>query len=167
MKKKIGLITIFNKKTIIAALTGISLLAVLSMTACTTSKTDLVNEGEACTTSKTGWVINGEKWYYYDDQGVMLKNTTVEGKTLGADGAMVSEAATPASPSEGWHSENGNVYYIVDNSYVKGWLLTSVSEDERKWFYFDEQGVMVNNTTLNIDGKDYIFASDGVCTNIE
>lgn len=69
--------TILNKKTIIAALTGITLLAALSMTACTSSKTDLVIEGEACTTSKTGWVMDGEKWYYYDDQGIMLKNNWI------------------------------------------------------------------------------------------
>jgi glucan-binding YG repeat protein len=36
-----------------------------------------------------------------------------------------------------------------------------------KWFYFDEQGAMVNNTTLNIDGVEYTFAKSGNCTNKE
>lgn len=151
MKRIIELKTIFNKKTMIAVLTGIALLAVLSMAACTTA-------------AKTGWVNDDGKWYYYDDQGVMLKNTTVDGNILGADGAMVSEAtsSTAASPTDGWYLKDGKWYYLVDNSYVKGWIKTS----EGKWFYFDEQGVMVNNTTLNIDGKDYVFTSDGACTNI-
>ena len=36
---------------------------------------------------QTGFqVINGKK-YYFDEQGKMLKNTTVEGVVLGADGA--------------------------------------------------------------------------------
>ena len=38
-------------------------------------------------TMQTGFqVINGKK-YYFDGQGKMLKNTTVEGVVLGADGA--------------------------------------------------------------------------------
>ena len=38
---------------------------------------------------------------------------------------------------------------------------------EDSWYYFDEQGAMVNNTTMEIEGKDYIFSETGKCTNKE
>ena len=39
-----------------------------------------------------GWVVIGDKWYYLSTaadatNGIMLFNTTVDGYTLGADGA--------------------------------------------------------------------------------
>ncbi len=118
----------------------------------------------------TGWIMNNGGWYYYDN-GVMLKNTNVNGYELGTNGALVklhnNNTSEDTIPTHGWYlnKKDGKWYYIINNSYVKGWLKTSVSQGT--WFYFDEHGAMVNNTTLNIDGKDYIFAANGMCTNIE
>lgn len=39
--------------------------------------------------AKVGWVLYNNKWYYLDQSGVMLTNTTINGYTLGDDGAMI------------------------------------------------------------------------------
>ena len=70
---------IFIKKTIAAALTSVTLFGVLPMAA-----------SAATTATKTGWVQESGKWYFYDKDGVMLKNTTTkDGYKLGADGAWI------------------------------------------------------------------------------
>ena len=38
---------------------------------------------------QTGWIQTGGKWYYLNASGAMLKNTTVNGYRLGADGAWI------------------------------------------------------------------------------
>ncbi|WP_253198336.1 NlpC/P60 family protein [Clostridium gasigenes] len=39
---------------------------------------------------KTGWQQVDSKWYYMDASGVMATNTTIEGYTIGSDGAIVA-----------------------------------------------------------------------------
>jgi hypothetical protein len=63
---------------------------------------------------------------------------------------------------EGWNlnSKDHKWYYLKDHVNVKGWL-----ELDGNWFYLDEQGAMVNDTTLKIDGVEYTFSRSGKCTN--
>ncbi|MGC6176616.1 M56 family metallopeptidase [Lacrimispora sp. 38-1] len=115
-----------------------------------------------------GWVISDGNWYYYDNHGVKLKNTVVEGHELGADGAMaeLQPNAVPAKNTtqvsnqinrpDGWYINNQRWYYVKNHSYVTGWLNYNGT-----WFYLDKQGAMVTNTTLEIDGKQYEFSSNG------
>lgn len=42
----------------------------------------------------TGWRNIDGKWYYFDSNGYMVKNTTIEGYTLGADGARIITSMT-------------------------------------------------------------------------
>lgn len=72
---------------------------------------------------------------------------------------MVSEESIP---SNGWYlnPQNFKWYFLKDGAYVTGWL----NRDD-KWFYMDENGAMVNDTTLFIDGKEYIFTKKGDCSN--
>jgi pectin methylesterase-like acyl-CoA thioesterase len=37
----------------------------------------------------TGWVQTGDKWYYLNSDGAMASNTTVDGYTIGSDGALI------------------------------------------------------------------------------
>jgi len=37
----------------------------------------------------TGWMKTGDKWYYLNSDGGMASNTTVDGYTIGSDGALV------------------------------------------------------------------------------
>lgn len=152
------------KKIMITALAGIVLTGVLLIS--------------ACTSKRTGWVQAGGKWYYYDEKGVMAKNTVVEGHELGDDGSMVESQDSDTLNSEtvsmeeqlnqpdGWYmnkeKKEPKWRYIKDHAYVTGWLNL-----EDSWYYLDEQGVMVNNTTIEIEGKDYIFSETGKCTNKE
>lgn len=39
--------------------------------------------------AKVGWVFYNGKWYYLDQAGVMVTNTTIDGYTIGSDGAMI------------------------------------------------------------------------------
>ncbi|MGC6176614.1 hypothetical protein [Lacrimispora sp. 38-1] len=152
------------KKIMITALAGIVLTAILLIS--------------ACNTKTTGWVQSNGKWYYYDEKGDMAKNTVVEGHKLGTDGAMVESQVDEAlnmetvsmeeqlNQPDGWYINKGEKepkwHYIKDHAYVTGWLNL-----EGSWFYLDDQGAMIHNTTIEIEGKDYIFSEAGICTNKE
>lgn len=67
------------------------------------------------------------------------------------------------SPSyTGWFNNDfGEWYYIKDGRFVENeWV-----KDKGSWYYFDEYGNMISNTVKYIDGKDYIFGSNGAMVN--
>ncbi len=110
--------TVFIKKTIVAALTGSALLAVLPMTA---------------SAAKT------------NDSSVVSSSST-------------TETAKSAKMDKGeWIRKNDNWYFKIKGDYVKGWWVS-----DGYWYYFDKQGVMVHNTTITIEGKNYTFDSEGI-----
>lgn len=125
---------IYIKKIIAAALTSVTLFGVLPMAA------------NAETATKTGWVYVHEsgKWYYYDNNGVMQKNTTVEGYVLGADGAWIKNKDNSASKVNNSNDTKGT------------WSL-----DKRKWYFKDTNGVLLKNTTIIADGKKYKLDETG------
>lgn len=93
---------------------------------------------------------------------------------LNTDNILMEEPVTPrlysdegelaVKPSNGWYlnPEDFKWYFIRDDSYVTGWL-----NQGEKWFFFDEQGAMINNQTLVINGKEYVFEKSGECINKE
>ena len=85
-----------------------------------------------------------ETEYHQEESEEYLSNLTEESKL-----------------QEGWYlnSKDHKWYYIKDHVNVTGWL-----ELDGKWFYFDEQGAMVNDTTLKIGGVEYTFSKSGKCT---
>ena len=106
----------------------------------------------------------------------IIFSNSMEVKALNTDSIIQTTSSTLTVPGKGpgWYHENNNWYYkqvidgVIDNWYclqdgpneTEYWLF-----DNGKWFYFDKQGVMVNDATLKIDGKDYVFDKNGVCTN--
>lgn len=61
----------------------------------------------------SGWQQEGEKWYYYDEQGTMLTDTWVENYYVGADGVMMTNALTPDGywlGEDGLASEDRRIY---------------------------------------------------------
>ena len=61
----------------------------------------------------SGWQQEGEKWYYYDEQGTMLTDTWVENYYVGADGVMLTNALTPDGywlGEDGLASEDRRIY---------------------------------------------------------
>ena len=59
-------------------------------------------------------------------------------------------------PADSWKKIGGQWYYM--KNYVKqtGWVQVG-----DKWYYMDSNGVMIHDTTMNIDGKPYTFGADG------
>jgi glucan-binding YG repeat protein len=87
-------------------------------------------------------------------------------KAYGLSGTVetpkVSDVSEESIPTNGWYlnPQNHKWYFLKDGAYVTGWL----NRDD-KWFYMDENGGMVNDTTLLIDGREYIFTKKGDCSN--
>ncbi len=133
-------------------------------------KNYIFEKNGVCTNKiQTGWVIDDgdSRWYYYDENGVMLKNTTVDGNKLDEDGRLVVKAKEKSTSTDksqyGWYQQNGKWYSKVEGKIqTETWAYVNGN-----WYYFDKQGAMVSNTTLKIEGKDYVFAKNGVCTNFD
>ncbi len=101
----------------------------------------------------TGWFqyTNGKK-YYANSQGAILQNGWIQvaGKWyyLNPTGSMRT----------GWLTQGQNKYYLtVDGSMKVGWL-----KYKGRYYYFLGDGKMAKNVTLNIGGKNYKFAANGV-----
>lgn len=58
--------------------------------------------------------------------------------------------------SDGWYQVGEGWYGVIDRKYQTGWV-----QIDGKWYYFDSDGKMVQDTTLNIDGTDWTFGPDG------
>lgn len=128
------------------------------------------NENGVCTNKVyKGWVLDdGDSgWYYFDENGIMLKNTTIDENVLDEHGKLVKakerKTTNDKSQYNGWYQENGKWYCKLDGkNMTKAWVGVGGNT-----YYFDEQGVMVSNTTIKVDDKNYIFDQNGVCTNID
>lgn len=59
-------------------------------------------------------------------------------------------------PSEGWKQIDGNWYYTKNYLKQSGWVQVN-----DRWYYLDSNGIMVHDTTMDINGTSYTFASDG------
>ena len=120
-------------------------LAVLALAAVMTLSSAFVGFAE------TGWVANDGVWNYYSSSGAMAKNQWVKnGDSLfwiEEDGAMAVKK---------WHKA-GEVWYWFDGS---GAAATGWQEIDSKWYYFDENHVMVTDTTID----SYYVGKDGAWT---
>ena len=116
----------------------------------------------------TGWKKIDGKWYYFmsskDDMlmpGMMCCFPSMEINgviyVFSSDGSLVTKT--------GWVSVKyfSTTYWF----YVKkgGIATTGWKKLSGKWYYFDDYGPMLSNTSRNIGGKVYKFDKDGVCIN--
>ncbi len=103
---------------------------------------------------QTGWQKINNVWYYFGDNGSMKNGWQKVGGLwyyFESDGHMIT----------GWRLSGGYWYYFKDSGDMKtGWHSSGGT-----WYYLDSNGRMVTNVTLNIGGKDYIFDTNGKCTN--
>ena len=88
--------------------------------------------------------INGS-WYYFDQTGIMLSKTSIDGYFLSQSGAMASH---------GWQEVNQVWYYVLPSG--------KISQDKWEkikgtWYYFDKEGRMLSETTF----KGYLFKKSG------
>ena len=98
-----------------------------------------------------GWRELGQNWYYFDSDGIMLKNTWVTGRYY------VKEDGTMARSE--W-VENGKYYVdengIWDSSKIAKWQISN-----GRWWYSHADGSYTTNDWENIDGEWYYFDALG------
>ena len=101
---------------------------------------------------KTGWVSNGGVWYYYNNQGQMVKNAWAGDYWLGSDGKMATNS---------WVDNNN--YYVGANGL---WDKNAKKPEVKKtgwvsnggvWYYHNNQGNIVKNAWVG----NYWLGSDG------
>ena len=101
---------------------------------------------------KQGWVKSGSDWYYFDQNGALVRNKWAGNYWLGADGKMATNA---------W-VDNGR-YYVGGNGL---WVQGAKKPEEKKqgwvksgsdWYYYDNGTLARNkwagNYWLGTDGK--------------
>lgn len=86
--------------------------------------------------------------------------TTDKGSVAGIAGDVTIELAFKdygaSIPADGWKNINGKWYYMKNFVKQTGWI-----QDQEKQYYLDSNGIMIHDTTMDIDGVSYTFGSDG------
>ena len=102
---------------------------------------------------KQGWVKSGSDWYYFDQNGTLVRNKWAGNYWLGADGKMATNA---------W-VDNGR-YYVGSTGL---WDKNAKKQEEKKqgwvksgsdWYYFDQNGTLARNKWI---GDTYWVDKDG------
>lgn len=128
----------------------------------------------------TGWVKKDGKWYYYDENGKLVKSEWIKYKGkwyyVGADGAMLT----------GWQTIEGKTYYLypgndghmAKHEWIDGlWLDNDgaqtypykgewKSNSKGKWWE-DTNGYYPKGKTERIDKVDYVFDEKGYLVGTE
>jgi glucan-binding YG repeat protein len=106
------------------------------------------------------------KWYYFDEDGIMLSNRFVSASYYKFDGFAYYTSSGARAEYTGWKFINNNWVYFNDSSFVKvGWVL-----DGGKYYYQDVSGAIKNPTLKMITGYKvideqlYYFNGGGVLT---
>lgn len=133
----------------------------------------------------TGWKIIGNKYYYFDESGKVLKNQWIKGDFVDENGEWVPQYSTAQ-----WKMSNGRWWYLHGDgnfSYDKwetidgekyyfdedGWMITGWKKIDDNWYYFSTNGVMVTDEWIGdyyLDGsgiwqEDYKVDRWIICTN--
>ena len=107
----------------------------------------------------TGWKTIGNKKYYFDPEE---KGAAATGwKTI--DGNKYYFDTETAAMKTKWVTVSGKKYWLRMSDGVmlkKRWLSLN-----KKWYYLTAKGYAYRNTTKKINGVEYTFDSQGVCTN--
>lgn len=91
------------------------------------------------------WKQIQDKWYFFDQNGNRLSNTTFDGYVFDKDGVMASG---------GWSKLEDNWYYTNSSGKISQQKWEKIGG---VWYYFDKDGVMLSNTIW--DG--YLFSKSG------
>ena len=91
------------------------------------------------------WKQIDQKWYYFDEEGKMLKNTTFDGYAFDHEGVMGTNQ---------WMTIQGERYYVTESG---KYLKDTWKQFDGKWYYFDRAGRMQKNTLVN----GYLMGDNG------
>ena len=103
-----------------------------------------------------GWVKSGNAWYFYNQNGTLVRNAWAGSYWLGADGKMATNA---------W-VDNGRYYVGANGAWVKGAQNQATTANTTKqgwvqsgnaWYYYNNGSLVVNkwvgNYWLGADGR--------------
>lgn len=123
-----------------------------------------MNDNGQYTVSAWQWIDSNAdgiaECYYFDENGVMQKSTSVDTYTLSPEGQWYVDGAVQTKPTaelnSGWYMNCGFWRYSYKNEDVKGTLKKVGSNI----YYFDENGNMVTGFEV-VDGERYYFDNSG------
>ena len=93
----------------------------------------------------TNWKKIQGKWYYFNNDGNRLSNTTFDGYVFNKDGVMAEN---------GWNFINGKWYFASSSGKISQNKWEKIADS---WYYFDKDGIMLSNTTIN----SYLLTNSG------
>ena len=93
----------------------------------------------------TDWKKIQGKWYYFNKDGNRLSNTTFDGYVFNKDGVMAEN---------GWNFIDGKWYFANSSGKISQNKLEKINDS---WYYFDKDGIMLSNTTIN----SYLLTNSG------
>ena len=85
------------------------------------------------------------KWYYFNNDGNRLSNTTFDGYVFNKDGVMAEN---------GWNFINGKWYFASSSGKISQNKWEKIADS---WYYFDKDGIMLSNTTFD----SYLLTKSG------
>jgi len=121
-----------------------------------------------------GWVNHKNKYYYFNNKGVMLKNSWINNCYVNSNGVRIENQfytikkkkylfLADGTKAVGSVTYNGKDYYFNSNGVMKTGFITINGNK----FYFDpETGAKVKSSVLTIDGKVYYFDYNGYISDI-
>ena len=102
---------------------------------------------------KDRWIRTGNKWYYINESGYRSTGWKIDSET---EQRYYMDNVT-GEMKTGWMNLNSAWYYLGTTGVMHtGWLWLN-----NNWYYFTEDGEMIINQTMFIDGKLYRFGTDG------
>ena len=112
----------------------------------------------------TGWRKLGGKWYHFSEaNGVMAdRPTVIDGKLE----YFTKKGVWKKNVKDGWkkivdQEEGFHWYYFRNGEGALGW-----KKIKGNWYYFFEtNGIMMENGIMELDGVTYEFDENGVCLN--
>lgn len=93
----------------------------------------------------TNWKKIQGKWYYFNNDGNRLINTTFDGYVFNKDGVMAEN---------GWNFINGKWYFASSSGKISQNKWEKIGG---AWYYFDKDGIMLSNTTFD----NYLLTKSG------
>lgn len=93
----------------------------------------------------TNWKKIQGKWFYFNNDGNRLSNTTFDGYVFNKDGVMAEN---------GWNFINGKWYFASSSGKISQNKWEKIADS---WYYFDKDGIMLSNTTFD----NYLLTKSG------
>ena len=109
--------------------------------------------------SDSPWVIVNNKYAYVYPDGRVAHNEIVP-----YNGGLMSCFIKPDyfMAKNEYITYKGNEYYTNINGII---IKDSWLKDKEHYFYYDKYGCLIKNKTERIEGENYTFNENGVCTN--